>query len=130
MSEDGFFQAFVRLRSHSTGEWLVPPELRPKLVADAEAKGSNLTEVVLGILAAHYKVPFEPAGRKTKPSRNGEELNLRLPMRLYRAIAMSAARYPRTVQREILATLCTHYGLRLTKPPPRRRRRRGARAAA
>ena len=117
------FTAFIRLRSLTTREWLAPSDLRPRLAADAEERGSNLTEIVLEILSAHYKVPFEPSGRKAKPSGDAEELNLRLPMNLYRAIAVSASRYPRTVQREILSTLCAHYGLRLTKPLPRKRRR-------
>lgn len=107
------FQAFVRLRSHTTGEWLVPEELRPKLVADAEAAGSNLTEVVLQILAARYRVAYEPNGRRTAPSKNGEELNLRLPWPLKTAIGASANENGTTLQDEIRASLSAHYGLQM-----------------
>lgn len=127
--EPDHFQTFVRLRSHTTGEWFVPPELRPRLVADAEAQDTNLTELVIQILAKRFKVPFEATGRKTAPSKNGEELNLRLPMALYKAIAVSAAAHPHSVQREILGALCANYSLALPAPPKRTRKRR-ARAAA
>lgn len=130
MSSAEFFQAFVRLRSHTTGEWLAPEALRSKLVADAEAQESNLTDVVIQILADTYRVPCEASGRRTKPNANGEELNLRLPMPLYQAIAAAAATHPRSVQREILDALCKHYGLELGAPAKRRRRRRGTPAAA
>lgn len=108
-----YVQRFVRLRSHTTSEWLASPELRPRLVETAEAQASNLTEVVIGILARTYKVPFEPTGRRTAPADNGEELNLRLPSRLDRAIGMAAARNGRSVPDEIRAALCAHYGLAL-----------------
>jgi hypothetical protein len=108
-----FVQRFVRLRSHTTSQWLAAPELRPRLVEAAEEQGSNLTEVVIGILATTYKVPFEPNGRRTAPADNGEELNLRLPVRLDRSIGIAAARNGRSVPDEIRAALCEHYGLRI-----------------
>lgn len=128
MSEPDHFQTFVRLRSQTTGEWFVPPELRPRLVADAEEHDSNLTELVIVILAKRFKVPFEATGRKTAPSKNGEELNLRLPMALYKAIAVAAAGQ-HSVQREILAALCANYSLTLPTPAKRTRKPRASAAA-
>jgi hypothetical protein len=120
---NGYFQAFVRLRSRPGGERLAPEELRPRLVADAEARGSNLTDVANEILAARYRVPFEPTGRKTAASPDGEELNLRIPWDLKTAIGAEANVHGRSLQREILAALCDHYGLALPEPPQRTRAR-------
>ena len=39
--------------------------------------------------------PPEPSGRRTTPSENGEELNLRIPLRLDSAIAVAAGCEPR-----------------------------------
>jgi hypothetical protein len=129
MSEtNGHFQAFVRLRSHTTGDWIAPKELRPLIVKDAD--GGNLTEVVVKILADVFKIPFEPNGRKTAPSKNAEELNLRLPWDLKTAIGARANENGRSLQREIIAVLCDHYGLALPEPPRRPRKRRRPRTPA
>lgn len=125
MTEDGHYQAFVRLRSTS-GEWLVDPELRPRIVADAEEHDSNVTDVVLAILAKRYKVACEPNGRRTAADPGGEELNLRLPMPLYQRIAAAAAeRHPWSVPDEIRAALCAHYEFAVPEAA-----KRGRRAAA
>lgn len=107
----GYHQTFIRLRSHTTGEWLVSPELRPRLVEDAEEAGTNLTDVVLQILAKRYKVPIEPTGRKTTPAKDGEELNLRLPLPLKTAIGAKANVAGHSLQRQILDDLSAHYKL-------------------
>lgn len=105
---DTHHQAFVRLRSHTTGRWFVDPELRPKLVADAEAQDSNLTEVAVKILCDRFGVPYEANGRKTAPRGSGDELNLRIPTALYRILS---ATYGAKYQDGIRQALCQHYGL-------------------
>ncbi len=91
----------------------MPEQLRPRLVEAADEQGSNLTEVVIEILARVYKVPFEPNGRRTAPADDGEELNLRLPVRLDSAIGAAAGRNGHSIAAEIRAALCTHFGLEL-----------------
>lgn len=115
MSEQEFKQRFIRLVNRKTGELLVPEDLRPMLAREAEANESNLTETSIKILCKTYGVLFVPTGRKTAPAAAGEELNLRLPMDLDGAIRAAAAVNDRSVQREILAALCAHFGLRLHK---------------
>lgn len=111
MTENGGYkQAYVRLRSHTTGAWFVHPDLRPRLVADAEEQGSNLTEVALRILCDRYRVPYAVNGRRTSPKPADEILNVRLPMALYRAIK-SSNDVP--YQDAIRADLCAHYGLEM-----------------
>lgn len=121
-TEPQFFQAFVRLRS-TTGEWIAPPELREKLVADAEEQDSNLTEVVIAILAGRYRVTFAPIGRRTAPNPTGEELNLRLPWDLKTAIGAAANVQGHSLQRQIIGELCAHYGLELPERLEKRRTR-------
>lgn len=111
MSDTEFFTGFVRLVSRPTGEWIAPPELRSKIVADADAAESNLTDVVNAILAKRYRVAYEPSGRKTAASPDAKELNLRMPMDLKRAIARVATENDRSLQDEIRLALADHYGL-------------------
>lgn len=116
MAEQQYKQRFIRLVNRKTGELLVPEDLRPMLAAEAERNESNLTETSIRILSKTYGVLFVPTGRKTAPAAAGEELNLRLPIELDRAIRAAAAVNDRSVQREILSALCAHFGLRLYKP--------------
>lgn len=127
MSEDTeHFQTFVRLQSRPTGEWLVDPKLRPKLVAFAEEQESNLTDVVIAILGRRYGVAVAPNGRRTAPDKDAVELNLRLPMPLYQAIAQAAVTHPRSVPDEIRAALCDECGLPVPEPVKRGRQRAAA----
>lgn len=107
-------QAFIRLRSKATEAWFVHPDLRARLVADAEAQGSNLSDVAIKILADLHGVAYVPNGRKTAPREDTDILNLRLPRPLYAAIARAALpRFGSKYQDAIRADLCAHYGLSL-----------------
>ena len=117
-------QHFIRLRSRTDGVWHAPPELKSKLVEEAEEDKSNMNEVARRILSRHYGIPFMPNGRRTNASPDGFELNLRLPLELDRSIRIAAAAAGRSTKREILFTLCAHYGLRLPAPVKRTRRKR------
>lgn len=116
---------FIRIRS-TTGAHIAPPELREKLVEDALGQGTNLTEVVVAILARRFKVPYEPHGRKTDPVASQDVLNLRIPQDLRQKldVAGAMAKPKRSAQKEALATLCQHYGLRMPAPVKHTRRRR------
>lgn len=104
-------QAFVRLRS-TTGEWFVHEDLRRRLVADAEAQETNLTEVALGILAERHRIKYVPTGRRTTPRTDDVEfLNLGVPEKLARAIRTAAARADVNWIDQIRYDLQDHYGL-------------------
>lgn len=114
MAAKGYTATFVRLRSRPGGRWLVDPELRSRLVVDAEREGVSLIDEVVAILAAKYGVPYASTPRKTTPARDGEELNLILPDRLHSKIAAACAKnHPQTVADAIRATLSAHYDLPL-----------------
>ena len=115
-------QAFIRLRSRSSGAWLVHPELKARLVADARAAETNMTEVATTILAAEYGIACTPGGYRRHPSPDGTQLNLRLPAELYRMIRLAAIAHDRRYPAEIVAVLHDHYGLEPPAAPPPRQR--------
>lgn len=127
MSGEEFVTRFVRLRSRTDDAWIAPPELKQRLVADAESRGTNMNEVILEILAKRYRVAFTPAGRPGRASPSGYDLELRLPIALDRAAAAAAGANGRTVPREVIAVIAEHYSLEVPAPPVRRRRRRRTR---
>lgn len=120
---------FVRLRSTTTGEDFAPPELRERIVADVEAQESNMSAVVVSILAKRYKVDYEPKVRRAHPSPGQSELDLNLPVDLDRAITISAAEHGWNRQDEVLSALCDHYDLEFTKGRKRQGPRRMPAAA-
>lgn len=119
-------QTYVALRSRKTGEWFVHPELRSKMVADAQERGTSLTDLTVHILCQHFKVDYTPNVRKSEPDEDKGYLMLRLPPELERAIS---ATYPKRSAEGIRQVLCVHYGLRI---PPRAKqtRNRTPRASA
>jgi hypothetical protein len=124
MTTDQYVQRFVRLRSATTREWYCAPELRPRLVADAKAQDTNLTEMAMQILSKRLGYVYAPNGRRTEPGKAEEILNLRVPVDLDDLIA---AAYPRlTRPKAIIRILSTHYGLGLPVPRKQTRSRRGS----
>lgn len=109
--------AFVRLRSKTTGDWFVHPDLRRRLVADARDQGTNMTEVALRILADAYGVDYAGEARKTEPRDDDDKIVLRLPVELRDAIKRA---HPDHWQDGLRATLCAHYRLAVPQNPHRR----------
>lgn len=107
---DDTHRAFVRLRSKTSGQWFVDPQLRPRLIADAEAQKTNMTEIAVLILCRHFNVPFSPTGRRSSANKDEAILNLVIPGDLYRALT---ARYGTRYMNGIRAVLCQHYGLKV-----------------
>lgn len=125
VADSDFTQTFVRLRSPSTGEWMAHPDLREKLAEDAREQGTNLTAVVVAILARRYGINCDLSVRETTPSSSPEWLNLRLPKNLRTALELARiSNGQRSYQDELRGALCAHYGLRIPARQPRRRRPR------
>jgi hypothetical protein len=128
MTTDEYVQRFVRLRSATTREWYCDPELRPRLVADAKARDTNLTEMAIEILSKRLGYTYAPNGRRTEPGASEEILNLRVPVGLDDLIAGAFPRLSRP--KAIIRILSTHYGLGLPVPKKQTRRRRRSPASA
>lgn len=107
-------QVLIRFNSRggasTAGRPLAPPELRPALVADAREQGSNLKDVILRILSDRHSMRYEATGRRTAPAETGD-INVKMPSGLYAQVSYAAALADRTVPRQIIATLCEHYGI-------------------
>lgn len=120
-----YVDAFVRLRSKTTGEWFVHPDLRPRLVADAREQGTNMTEVAVKILCSEYGTPYAGSARKTAPRTADDKIVLRLPDDLDAAIRL---RHGRHAMDGLRASLCSFYGLTVPVRGPRVRRPNAAAA--
>lgn len=120
---------FIRLRSKSTGEWLVHPDLRDKLIEEAEHEGTNMTDQIIQILADRYRVSYEPGGRKTNPGDDNGVINLgdAIPEKLEMAIKRAAVRHKTgTWIDQIRRDLCEHFDLPMPPKPVYTRRPRAA----
>lgn len=119
MTDLAYHQAYIRLRSKTTGEWFVHRELRRKLVEDAERQEKSLAEVVTRILAERFGTPYEPAGRRSNPSREDKDiLNLRIPRLVWMPVEIMAAQTGRSAEDLARELLCKHYGLTPSSPTP------------
>ncbi len=127
MAAKGTTQAFVRLRSKTTGAWLAHPDLRPRLVAEAAEKNTNLNDLILTILSAHFNVPHEPSTKSSSPKEDNDVLLFGLPPALARAVALS---YPNHKMDGIRYVLCAYFGLRVPPKVKQTRRPRSAPAPA
>lgn len=47
------------------------PKLKDKIARDAFNRGSNLTSVIVGLLAEHYGVRYSPSNRRSVPFGGG-----------------------------------------------------------
>jgi hypothetical protein len=101
----------IRLKREN-GSWLVHPNLRARMVADAQAKHTNLTDLATQILSERFSVPYEPSSRRSSPQPDsGDQMNFRLPDRLKRKIVASS--YPLSLTDAIRKALCDHYDLQI-----------------
>lgn len=104
-------QVIIRLRWKE--RWLVPPELRGRLLETARERESNLTDVIVEILSEKYGVEYDLTDRRSNPAEDAASITARMPVSLHRAIAQAAGKaYPqRSIPDEIRAALCAHYDL-------------------
>ena len=63
------------------------PELKARLIEEADKAGVSLNDYAVGVLAKHFRVKFKPSGRKGPgASRTTGALMLPVPLPLYRKI--------------------------------------------
>jgi plasmid stability protein len=106
----------------------VPHDIKHALMVDAEATGSNVQAMAVGILAQEFKQPYTPG--RTRANGADEDkliLNLRMPEKLHRALRIRAAQSGMAHADTALVVLGKHLGIKID--PERLNRRRGKRAA-
>ena len=83
----------------------MPAELKRRLAREVEARGSNLNDVAVEILASRFAVPFQGSGRRGgRPSEKGDVL-LRMPSELKTKLTQRASERRRSVTQLIVETL-------------------------
>lgn len=119
MAAKGKKIAWVRLRSETTRQWFAHPDLRDRMIADAEEKGTNLTDLANRILCDRFNVAYSPNPRKSKPSSDPDILNFGISPELKRVITMNYDPW----QDGVRLVLCSHYGLRVPAKVKQTRKR-------
>jgi myo-inositol-1-phosphate synthase len=88
----------------------MPAGLKRSLGREVEARGSNLNDVAVGLLATRFAVPFEASGRRAgRPSPKGDVL-LRMPPALKEKLARRASERKRSLTQLIVETLSERLG--------------------
>jgi myo-inositol-1-phosphate synthase len=83
----------------------MPAALKRRLAAEVEARGGNLNDIAVAILASRFAVPFQGSGRRAgRPSGKGDVL-LRMPVELKEKLARRASERNRSVTQLIVETL-------------------------
>jgi myo-inositol-1-phosphate synthase len=88
----------------------MPAQLKERLAAEVAARGSNLNDVAVGILASRFAVPFKASGRKGLPPRSSGDVLLRMPAELKDRLSRRAAERRRNVNDLIVETLAGGLG--------------------
>jgi myo-inositol-1-phosphate synthase len=83
----------------------MPAALKRRLAREVEARGSNLNDLAVEILASRFAVPFQGSGRRAgRPSSKGDVL-LRMPAELKSKLTRRARERKRTTNQLIVETL-------------------------
>jgi myo-inositol-1-phosphate synthase len=88
----------------------MPSELKERLTQEVAARGSNLNDVAVGILASKFGVPFTETGRKGTPPRSGGDVLLRMPAELKDRLSRRASERKRNLNDLIVETLARGLG--------------------
>jgi myo-inositol-1-phosphate synthase len=83
----------------------MPAELKQKLAEEVAARGSNLNDVAVGILASRFAVPFAGTGRRGAPPGGRGDVLLRMPLELKEKLGRRASERGRKVNDLIVQTL-------------------------
>ncbi len=83
----------------------MPATLKRRLVREVEARGGNLNDLAVEILASRFAIPFQGSGRQAgRPSPKGDVL-LRMPAELKAKLTRRARERKRTTNQLIVETL-------------------------
>ena len=88
----------------------LPSELKERLADEVAARGGNLNDLAVGILAARFAVPFTGTGRRGAAPRPSGDVLLRMPAELKDRLARRATERRRNVNDLIVETLANGLG--------------------
>src|SRR3954453_19595920 len=102
----------------------MPPQLKRRGSAEGTKRDVGMNDVVLGILADRFDVPFTPSGRKgSRPGESGVVL-LRMAPELKQKLQAAALERKSNLNRHVVGPLAAHLGVRLEPPRSQILRRR------
>lgn len=106
----------------------VPEGLRLELRVVAEAEGTSMTDLVVGILSERYELGWTPSGRALRSDfLGGRNLSLRLPPAVFKAVKEEGDERGVAMRSVIMTALCERFSIdppEETKVDPARRRGR------
>jgi myo-inositol-1-phosphate synthase len=102
----------------------MPPQLKRRVSAEATKRGVGMNDVVLGILADRFDVPFTPSGRKGSAPGDSGVVLLRMAPELKQKLQAAALERTSNTNRVIVGTLADHLGVQLEPPRSQLIRRR------
>src|SRR4051794_32714163 len=85
--------------------------LKDRLVHEVEARGGNLNDVAVGILAERFETPFAPSGRRGTGAGASGVVLLRLPPELKQRIQREAFEAGTNANEVVVRTLGERLGL-------------------
>jgi myo-inositol-1-phosphate synthase len=83
----------------------MPAELKRRLAREVEARGGNLNDVAVEILASRFAVPFQGSGRRGARASGKGDVLLRMPSELKAKLTRRASERRRSVTQLIVETL-------------------------
>lgn len=100
----------------------VSPPLKRALTAEVQRQALSMNDLVVGILASHYNMPFSAAGgRHGAPAADKLNIVLRMPRRMKRKLQYDALRRETNMSHTISLILSEHLGIHVEAAQPTRR---------
>ncbi|MEP6979010.1 MAG: hypothetical protein ABI948_13235, partial [Thermoleophilia bacterium] len=94
----------------------MPPQLKRRVSAEATKRDVGMNDVVLGILAGRFDVPFTPSGRKGSAPGDSGVVLLRMAPELKQKLQAAALTRASSTNRVIVGTLADHLAVQLEPP--------------
>jgi myo-inositol-1-phosphate synthase len=83
----------------------MPADLKRRLAREVEARGENLNDLAVGVLASRFAVTFQGSGRRGGPPSPKGDVLLRMPRELKDKLTRRASERKRSVTQLIVETL-------------------------
>jgi hypothetical protein len=89
----------------------IPPRLKGKIARRVKTAGTNMNDVLVGILADRFEVEFQPTGVKRLSVGASSQALLTMPARLKLLIDDTARERRDTMNNVVLEILCDEFGI-------------------
>ena len=98
----------------------MPAALKHAVVAEVERRGTNMNDVIVGAIARHYGLPFQPSKRRSRPGSGNGALLVRMSDRLKYSLQVDSLLRRTNMTDTVLRLLARELGLGLHLPDPSR----------